>query len=252
MEIKQILNNYKEKYKDNKNWEIIETPYYFFHYNKNSIAEEEINLIVKTQEDAYKKITTFLKLSRNNKKINYYLYSSEDQKKDYMGDDGNGQAIFQDFSIHVIYSDKIKLLGEHEDTHLLTLDWGVANAFFQEGLAEYMNNCTWHDSKTKKEVSSIVFVKKAYNKKINKNISNFFEHNFWHESMGDKWWYYYSIAGLFTKFIFEKFGLKKYKKFYMSINRNNPKKEVVTIFENIFGDINLIEKEFETLNNLKK
>gem|GEM_PF-4928134 len=38
----------------------------------------------------------------------------------------------------------------------------------------------------------------------------------------------------------------------MSINRNNPKKEVVTIFENIFGDINLIEKEFETLNNLKK
>jgi hypothetical protein len=125
------------------------------------------------------------------------------------------------------------------------LNWGLANGFFQEGLAEYMNGCTWKDPETSKYVSTLPFLKKAYEENINEKLENLSEHKFWNETMGDKWWYYYPLAGLFTKFLFENFGLEKYKEFYTNINRNNSKGEVIDIFENIFGKINNIENKFE-------
>jgi hypothetical protein len=39
-----------------------------------------------------------------------------------MGDDGNAQSLWDDFSVHMVYNGKVKPLGEHEDTHLLTLN----------------------------------------------------------------------------------------------------------------------------------
>ena len=243
MEIKQILNNYTDKYKNFK-WEVLESEHYIFHYNKNSEAEEDINLIIRIQEDSYKKIVDNLKLEEQNKKINYFFYSSGKQKEDLMGDDGNAQVIWNDFSIHMIYTEKIKPLGEHEDTHLLTLGWGVATGFFQEGLAEYMNGCVWKNEQSIYTDSKSLILK-AYNEKINIPIENFFEHKFWNNTMGNKWWYYYPLAGYFTKYLFECFGLEKYKKFYKSINRNNSKNEVIDIFENIFGNIESIKSDFE-------
>lgn len=243
MEIKQILNNYIDKYKNFK-WEVFESEHYIFHYNKNSEAEEDINLIIRIQEDSYKKIVNNLKLEEQKEKINYFFYLSEEQKEKLMGDDGNAQSLWDDFSVHMVYSGKIKPLGEHEDTHLLTLNWGVATGFFQEGLAEYMNGCVWKNEQSV-YLDSKPLILKAYDKGINKTLDKFFEHKFWNETMGNEWWYYYPLAGYFTKYLFENFGLEKYKEFYKSIDRNNSKNEVINIFENIFGDVEDTKADFE-------
>jgi hypothetical protein len=53
------------------------------------------------------------------------------------------------------------------------------------------------------------------------------------------------LAGYFTKYLLEKFGLEKYKEFYKSINRNNSKNEVTDIFKKIFGDMENIKVDFK-------
>ncbi len=220
----------------------------YFYYNKNSVAEKDILKISETQEKAYFKITEKLGLEKHKEKINYFLYNTEEEKTEFMGDDGFAQAIWHDFSIHIIYTENIKPIGEHEDTHLLTLSWGVATGFFQEGLAEYMSGCIWKNENGEKK-SAEDFIKKAYKEKLNNSIENFFSHFFWNETIEGKWGYYYPLAGVFTKFLIEKFGLEKYREFYKSINRKNSSKEIIEKFETFFGNFNDNKNIFE--NNFK-
>ena len=243
MQIKQNLNKYTKKYKTEHKWEILESEHYIFNYNLNSKAEEEIEFIIETQEKAYQKITKDLELGDNFNKIKYYLYSSNKQKEELMGDGGNAQVIWYDFSIHIVYNEDIKPIGEHEDTHLLTLGWGVAIGFFQEGLAEYMSGCLWKNSE-KKDIDARFFVKELYSKNMDISIDDLFSHSFWNKTIINRYQYYYPLAGLFTKYLFKEFGLEKYRKFYKSINRENPREEIVAIFENIFGNLLEIEKKF--------
>ncbi len=240
MEIKQNLNNYKEEYKNSDIWKVFETKHYVFHYAKNSLAEKDLNYIAETQEEAYLNILTMLKIEDKFQKIKYYIYQSEDEKKRLMGDDGFAQAIWHDNSIHIIYTENIKPLGEHEDTHLLTLSWGVAVGFFQEGLAEYTSGCVWGKDKQPSEL----FVQKGLNSKKIPDFKNFFSHIFWTRNADKNIEYYYPLAGTFTRFLINKFGLEKYKEFYMKINRENTQIENTKIFEEIFGDLNNITDDY--------
>ncbi len=197
MKTKQKLNNFKEKYLDMYNWELIEKEKYNFHFLKNKYSREDKEYLVDKQEKSYQNILNILKLDERDKKINYYIYPNQTTKEEMMGDDGFAQAIWHDFSIHIVYNEKIKPLGEHEDTHLLTLDWGVAIGFFQEGLAEYTSGCFWGREKMPAEE----FVKKGIELKKIPDLKNFFSHNFWMENAEENIEYFYPLAGLFTKFL---------------------------------------------------
>lgn len=240
MGIKQNLNNYKEEYNNSDIWEVFETEHYIFHYYKNSIAEKDLNCIAKTQEEAYSNILKMLKIKNRHQKIIYYIYKSKDEKERLMGDDGFAQAIWHDNSIHIIYTENIKPLGEHEDTHLLTLSWGVAVGFFQEGLAEYTSGCVWGKDK---QLAGL-FVQKGLNLKKIPDFKNFFSHIFWLENADKNIEYYYPLAGTFTRFLINKFGLEKYKEFYMEINRENIQTENIKIFEEFFGGLNNITDDY--------
>jgi len=244
MDMTQDLKNYTDGYKDLNLWKVFETEHYVFHYVKNSVAERELGYISETQEKAHAKITKTLGLEDMMKKIKYYIYQSETDKKRLMGDDGFAQAIWYDHSIHIVYTEDIKPIGEHEDVHLLTLPWGVAIGFFQEGLAEHMSGCVW--GKDRKPSES--FVRNGLDLKKIPDLKHFFSHAFWMENAEQNIGYYYPLAGTFTQFLIGKFGLEKYRKFYMKISRENSREENIKIFEEIFGDLNeTAENYFKTI-----
>jgi hypothetical protein len=239
MEHKQILPNYKDEYSKSDEWKVFETKHYIFHFFKNSVAEKEISFISETQEKAYIHIESALHLASSDKKIQYYFYPTEVDKEKMMGDDGFAQSIWHDNSVHAVYGEEDKILGEHEDTHLLTLSWNDSPVgFFQEGLAEYMRGCIWNKN------DAVPQVKEAVKKNIFLRFENLFSHQFWTEIKGEDCVYYYPLAGYFTKYLFEKFGLEKYRRFYSSIKREKTAEENLKIFEEEYGNILLILKDF--------
>jgi hypothetical protein len=148
MRIEQELPWYKKVFLK-KEWKVKNGRYYNFHYFFDSEAEKDIEKIVTAKEKHYEKITSFLEV-QNDRVIDYYLYPSVEAKLRLMGDDSPGNAIWKNFElisgkpavekfeIHVVYGDEFKFIGEHEDTHLLSLPFGLSIYLFCEGLAQFM------------------------------------------------------------------------------------------------------------------
>lgn len=122
-----------------------ESFHYSFHFQKDSLAQNDIKDIVKLKEKYYIKILNWLNLDVTLKKIDYYLYSSLKDKISLIGDDSPGNAIWEKlntnkneisskkFEIHVVYNERCKFINEHEDTHLLSLPWGYPYICFMKG-----------------------------------------------------------------------------------------------------------------------
>jgi hypothetical protein len=89
------------------------------------------------------------------------------------GDDWYAQSIYNDFCVHTTYNNKDKVIGPHEDTHLLTLSWGLAIGFFQEGLAEYMVGHDWYGDSHDERVC------KALEKQVLPPFETMFTHQAW-------------------------------------------------------------------------
>ncbi len=239
-ETKQQLDNYFNKYNNYKKWLKKETSHYVFHYLSNSEAEKDIKEIAQKQEKSFEKIIKTLNISKPKNKIYYYLYPDQKTKKELMGDDGSAQSIYHDFTIHVVYAKGAKPLGEHEDTHLLSLPMGLSIGFFQEGLAEYTaGNRKWQ-GKTQN-----FWLKKARDKDIVSDMTSVMTHQFWMDSPDKQAPLYYTLAKLFVKFLIDNFGIEKFKEFYKQTDRLNTKKENIEIFEKIFKkDVETAEHEF--------
>lgn len=145
-----------------------------------------------------------------------------------MGDDWYAQSIYDEFCVHVLYTKKDKPIGEHEDTHLLSLPWGISIGFFQEGLAEYMVGRAWD------KIPHLKYVKNGYKKKIFPKIKTLFKHSAWMKKSESNTIYFYSLAGAFTAFLINKFGKEKFKRFYKKINRNNSLEKNIAIFQAVY------------------
>jgi hypothetical protein len=219
MKYKQDISWYKNTYlnKDfNKKW----SPHYLLHFPKGSLSELNIENIINTKENHYKKITNWLNLN-NNQKINYYIYPSIKEKLSLMGDDSPGNAIWEElsiengrasskrFEIHVIYNEKCKFIGEHEDTHLLSLPWGLSIYLFCEGLAQYMEN-----NFMGKDIHAIA--QKLFQEKKLYPLEWLCDNNNWKDV---KPIIIYPQSGSFSKFIIEKYGKDSFKDLYRNTSR---------------------------------
>lgn len=230
----QYLPTYKEDFKNDPRWIIKESAHYIFHYFLDSVTYLGIDEVEKIQEESFNNIISLLKVNEPKVKIKYYFYPSREIKKDLMGDDIYAQAIYKDFSIHVLYTDKIKPIGEHEDTHLLSLPLGQATGFFAEGLAEYLSLERLLIGRKK-----IDWFKDSKDKII--SIENMVSHSDWINNTpdDDNLAYYYSFVGFFVKKMIEDFGIDNFKDFYGEIKRNMNFEEIDSIFKKHFG-INLV------------
>lgn len=156
-----------------------------------------------------------------------------------MGDDGNAQAIWHDRSIHVVYTDSIKPIGEHEDTHLLTLSWGVSFGLLQEGLAEFTSGCMWNGE------NELAIVQRGYAKKIFPSISSILSHKGWISFSSENESAAYPFAGAYVQFLINTYGLSSFEKVYRKTNRENDLAMNLKIFEQEYKKVNILEEEFK-------
>lgn len=219
-----------------------ESLHYIFNFQKNSLAEKNIKEIVKLKEEHHLKILSFLELD-NNRKIDYYIYSSIQEKNLLMGDDSPGNAIWEElennnpkkFEIHVVYNEKCRFIGEHEDTHLLSLPWGLSIYLFCEGLAQYMEN-TFLNRDLHLAAKELMEEEKIYSIDFICNNNN---------------WEYveptviYPQIGSFIKYLIEYYGKENFKRVYQNTSREKEITENLLEIEKIYQkNINQLEKEW--------
>ncbi len=239
MKYEQNIPFYITKFKDYP-WKKYESDHYVFHVEENSLAEKEIEEIKTRQEIAYSKITQILKLENPNQKIQYYFYPSQDKKAELMGDSWYGQAIFNNFEIHAVYNEKDKVVGEHEDTHLLSLQLGLPVSFFQEGLAETMVGKSMFGNEHDK------VVKEGIERSLKINIRDLMSQQGWLDTPDEEAEFYYSITGSFIKYLLNAINLETFKELYSKMNRKNTAEENIKEFELVTKiKLEKLEKEWE-------
>jgi len=226
----QQLPEYVTTFK-NEPWRVKESLHYFFHYMEDSLAKREIAHIEKIQEDAYKKIIEFLGLlSYPEKKIDYYLYPDAETKKRLMGSKWYAESIYNDFAVHALYTKEHRVIGPHEDTHLLSLPLGLSIGFLQEGLAEYMAGQSWHGESFGKIVQE---AKKNQEFFIPDNL--LISHSAWRDTNDKYAQQYYAFAALFSGFLIETYGKEKYFELYRALSRNAEQSENEKRYEEILS-----------------
>lgn len=219
-----------------------ESLHYIFNFQKNSLAEKNIKEIVKLKEEHHLKILSFLELD-NNRKIDYYIYSSIQEKNLLMGDDSPGNAIWEElennnpkkFEIHVVYNEKCRFIGEHEDTHLLSLPWGLSIYLFCEGLAQYMEN-TFLNRDLHSAAKELMEEGKIY------SIDFLCNNNNWEHVEPTV---IYPQVGSFIKYLIEYYGKENFKRGYQNTSREKEITENLLEIEKIYQkNINQLEKEW--------
>lgn len=216
------------------------SPHYVFNYFSGSEAERDIDIIIETQETAYRKVINFLDIKEPIHPIEYYFYPDKKTKTSLMGDNWYAQSIYDEFRIHALYTDSIKPIGPHEDTHLLSLPWGLSVGFFQEGLAEYMVGHAWNGTPHSK------YVKDGYQQDIYPKLYEFMRHNTWLETDDSKAIYFYSLAGAFASFLIQIYSKELFENFYKKSNRKKTMEENNLLFKQVYGlKIDEVEQEFK-------
>lgn len=237
MRFKQNIPWYKNKYLE-KDWIIKKSSHYIFYYFKNSLAEKNIDKIIKIKEGHYRKILSFLRIKNYPKrKIKYYLYPSLKKKAELMGDDSLGNAIWGElelidnkvktkkFEIHGLYSLKMKFIGEHEDTHLLSLPWGLSIYLFNEGLAQSIEGKLF--GKDIDDLSQKLMLKNKL-----PSLKWLFNNKKWNRIKEE---IVYPQAGSFVRYLINTFGLEKFKKVYKKLSKNKKVRENIKIVKRTYS-----------------
>jgi hypothetical protein len=226
----QFIENYRDDYKKYRGWSIIKNDYYIFHYFKGCLREKDLNLIISTQTKSYKKICDSLDIS-SSKIIKYYIYPDQDEKEKLMGNRVYGQSVYADNSIHIVFNNKVRPIGSHEDTHLLSLKYGLATSFFAEGLAESIDHKTTFMGKSRKE-----WLKNYHKTYKETDISAFFAQQAWLDTPDEMSSEFYTIAMFYVSFLIKNFGKENFLRFYKKMNRGMDKGQIISTLENIFKD----------------
>lgn len=237
--MKQHLPNYKHDFEGFSEWKREDSPNYTFYFTKGSEAENDIQHIVTSQEQAFSKIVTTLGLQKPGKKIEYYLYPDAELKIKLMGDDWFAQSIYDEFRIHVLYTKDDKPIGPHEDTHLLTLPWGLSWNFIQEGLAEYMVGHCWDGTPHNQKLKEGILL--GLDLLPSKQLSS----EDWLNADDNHIIYYYALAGSWSQYLIESYGLNVYVDFYKNTQRDMPSDEIRIKYQECFKkSLDVMEQEF--------
>lgn len=210
----QSLPGFKTLYK-NAPWVVRGSLHYQFHYFEGSLAEREIEHIIRTQEDAFQKILHFLELEAPSEKIAYYFYPSIEIKEELMGSPWFAQAIYNDFAVHALYTEEHRVIGPHEDTHLLSLPLGLSIGFLQEGLAEYLVGHDWYGNTFSQTVHEVL-----NDTQFTISPDLLTTHQAWTDTNDTYARQYYALSALFADYMIATYGKERYLKLYSSLLRD--------------------------------
>lgn len=196
--------------------------HYIFHYCAGSVAEKDILLIAETQEKCFSKICSTLKVDYA-EKINYYLTDSPWEIGRVIWDEEapcNGCALCGRNKVYATYNDNIKCIGSHEDTHLISFLMNFPESdFVVEGLAMYMDGLWWG-------VPNETWAAYYKTKHVNLSVKNLFDNDTFADYGCTVT---YPIAGAFTRFLIDIFGIEQYIELYKYTGE-----EYETVMQSIF------------------
>ena len=222
----------------------LQTEHYVFHYKEQSAADRDILEIASLQEGCFDFISGSLGAGISGR-IHYHLFETPEEVGAqyaivYNCDNDrpcNGFALpssrSEDGQEHVfaVYSDAVKCIGFHEDAHIISYSIGKPEPqFIREGLAMCFDRYWWGiDNHTwtryyieRGDMPSIpsILTKEGFNS-FDCMIT-------------------YPIAGAFTSYLIERYGMDKYLEFYKSC-KSSPERA----FEQVFDEpIEAIEQSF--------
>ena len=183
------------------------TEHYVFHYQKGSLAEKEIQTISETQEKSFSKISSTLNIVYP-ERINYYFTDSPNAIGRVIWNEDmpcNGVALCGRNKIYAVYTENIKCIGSHEDTHLISFLINYPESdFVVEGLAMSFDGLWWG-------VPNETWVSYYKTKHPDLSVKALFDNNAFAETGCV---IAYPIAGAFTKFLIDTFGIERYLDFY--------------------------------------
>lgn len=203
----QLDHESKEKLFEQDKTEILISDHYMFHYCAGSVAEKDINLIAETQEKCFSKICSTLKVYYP-EKINYYLTDSPLEIGRVIWDEEapcNGCALCGRNKVYATYNDNIKCIGSHEDTHLISFLINYPESdFVVEGLAMCMDGLWWG-------VSNEIWAAYYKTKYVNLSVKDLLDNDMFADHGCAVT---YPIAGAFTKYLIDTFGMERYIELY--------------------------------------
>ena len=195
-----------------------------FHYQKGSFAEKEIRVISETQESAFSKICRTLNVCYP-ERINYYFTDAPKAIGRVIWNEDmpcNGVALCGRNKTYAVYTENIKCIGSHEDTHLISFLINYPESdFVVEGLAMSFDGLWWG-------VPNETWVSYYKNKHSDLSVKTLFDNNTFAETGCV---IAYPIAGAFAKFLIDTFGIERYLDFYKYEGC-----EYDEAFHSIFGD----------------
>jgi hypothetical protein len=183
-----------------EDWGSYESEHFIFYYHVDELTMEEIIAIAEIEEELFDELTELLSVDYPGK-IEYYLYG---ERKDYEGIPGaycvgNEIWFLCEFCVNFC---KEGLNDAHEMTHALANQIGVQHGFLAEGLAVYVEDYYVRGA----NLHGVIKILHTENRLTSL------------ETLVDGFWsdilYNYDIAGSFTAYLVEEYGMDTFKVLY--------------------------------------
>jgi len=218
---KSLLFGFNEFY---KNWKIVETDNFRFHFQ--NMNDAEIEKYISSREIAYKEINDFFKSSLP-KKIDFYVWESKEDAGNILR--ANLGFSKPDFCIvHTHYQQTIG----HEITHVISNFTSVISnktRFINEGTAVCFDQSSQDRLKHVKDW-------------VTKNNKQIVIKDYWENGEKHAEEILYPLSGLFVKELIDNFGKEKFLEFFKNQTYENAKL--------VFGNkLDNVIQEFENIIN---
>lgn len=197
-----------------------ETKNYIFYYDDDSLAAKDIEKIACYQEKCFKYICMVLK-TKPTFKIHYFLCETPERVGEIYGDNEpcNGFASVPD-KIYAVYNKNIKCIGYHEDAHLISYTINRPdNPFIREGLAMYFDKDWW-------KINNYEWCKYYIKNGKFISVSDLLDKEIFFDNDCELT---YPIAGAFTDYIINLYGLDAYLNIYRENDSKKASEDVLKI-----------------------
>lgn len=182
------------------NWVSFESEHYIFYAHSGSYAEMHFHEIACIQERCFSEICTYTGVAFA-KRIRYYLCDSRVEIGVLTCGEPCNACTYDYDLIYAVYNHSVQCIGYHEDAHLISYAIAIPDSIFlREGFA-MMFDGMWHGVKNSDIVANIG----------KHSISKLFDNDYFYALPED---ITYPLAGAFTEFLVERYGMKNYLSFY--------------------------------------
>jgi len=249
-----VFSNFKEEHlgirysrdyiQDNVLTKTYETDHFLIHFDPESNAAKNIELIAKDHEWRYSEVSEYLDVDISNK-INSYIYPDTRSRKKYFGSLHATVANPIHQEIHQVFTAYPTRELKHELVHIISSEFGSSTLKIspKKGLIEGVAVAVdWPVHVMDKHQLAKTLVKKE---SINKNLNDFLGYGFWYYPPSVS----YTLMGSYSRYLIDNYGVEKFKEYYRTGDTDSYNK---TEDELLASWLNYLNQEIELPEDANK